>query len=174
MKKSDIQTPITYFNRYIDLVDDMDIHQALALSLRELDQLDLEKLLRIGDRTYAADKWTIKQIIQHICDWERIMGYRALVFARRAAEAPLPGHDENGMAHAARVDHRSLQDVLAEMRSVRVATIALFEGMDAEALGQAGMANTAELSALALGFTIVGHQKHHFNIIAERYWPLGG
>jgi DinB superfamily len=172
MKKSDITTPVTYFNRYIDLVDDISIGSALRESLLELDQINIEKLQKTGDATYAEGKWTIRQIIQHIIDWERIMGYRAVILARQAATPPLAGHDEQFLAQQARTDHRSLAALVQELRAVRLSTIALFEGLHPSELLHAGMANTSELCALAMGFTIVGHQRHHLRVIAERYEGL--
>lgn len=172
MKKSDIQSPPGYFDRYINLMDNIELGEGFAQSIQEIEHFDLEKLRRHGDRTYAPGKWTVKQILQHLTDWERILGYRALIFARSAADGKLAGHDQDAMAQNANLENRSLDSVLAELKFVRHATIAMFEGFDDSALTNTGVSWKYELSVLALGFTILGHQRHHFRIIEEQYLPL--
>jgi hypothetical protein len=170
--KSDILTPPSYFDRYISLVEDIPLETAFEKSILEIEQLDLAALLRVGDQTYAPGKWTVRQIVQHLTDWERIMAYRALVFARKATDNPLPGHDQDRMTENLYLDNRSLDQVLGELKSVRQATFTLFDGLDATALSNTGRTWDYELSALAWGFTILGHQKHHFAIIRERYLTI--
>jgi hypothetical protein len=171
-RKSNIHTSPTYFDRYIQLIDDIELGVAFEQSLTEIAEMDLEKLNRLGDRTYAPGKWTIRQIIQHLTDWERIMSYRALIFARKAAENPLPGHDQDVMIQNLNLEHRPLEVVIEELKTVRAATITLFASFDQAALENTGYSWEYELSTLAWGFTILGHQKHHFNIIRERYLAL--
>jgi DinB superfamily len=172
MRKSTISTPPNYFDRYIQLVDDIDLPAAFQQSLLEFEALDLHILNNIGDKTYAPEKWTIRQIIQHLTDWERIMGYRALITARKASENPLPSHDENLMSDNLILENRPLQAVLSELKTVRHATIALFEGFDNAILSNTGQSGDYQMSVLGWGFTILGHQRHHFNVIRERYLPL--
>ena len=123
-----------------------------------------------GDYRYASDKWTVKELLQHVTDTERVMAYRALVIAR-GDTTPLPGFDENSYARQANVDHRSLSDLIDELQLVRKTTICLFQNFDASALRRRGIANNNPITVLALAYIIAGHQLHHFNILRERYFP---
>lgn len=120
------------------------------------------------DYRYAAGKWTIKDILQHLIDAERIFAYRALRFARKDA-TPLPGFDENTYVDAAQANHRSIQDLLTELAVVRQATLSLFKTFSEEDLKQMGTASNHPMSVRALGFVIIGHQNHHQHIFQERY-----
>jgi len=120
------------------------------------------------DYRYAEGKWTIKDILQHLIDAERIFAYRALRFARKDA-TPLPGFDENTYVDAAQANHRSIQDLLTELAVVRQATLSLFKTFSEEDLKQMGTASNHPMSVRALGFVIIGHQNHHQHIFQERY-----
>jgi len=117
---------------------------------------------------YAPGKWSIKEVVGHVTDSERVFGYRALVFGR-GDENPLPGFDEKAWVPAGRFDARSLTDLAAELDAVRRATIALFSGLNAEALARRGTANNAPISVRALAWIIAGHERHHVAILRERY-----
>lgn len=117
---------------------------------------------------YAPGKWTVKQVIHHLIDTERIMSYRALRFARRDPQQPLP-FEENDYAANAELDGRSLKDLLDEFESVRKATISLFRSFSDKTLLQSGQTFMGPTTVLALGYLICGHSKHHCNVIAERY-----
>ena len=117
---------------------------------------------------YAPGKWSVKEVVGHVTDSERVFGYRALVFGR-ADENPLPGFDEKAWVPAGRFDARPLKDLAAELDAVRHATIALFSGLDAEALARRGTANNAPISVRALAWIIAGHERHHVAILRERY-----
>lgn len=171
MKKSAVQWAPNYFDTYINQVSDVDLSEAFDLSIAAIDALDPEKLKAIGDRVYAPGKWTIKNLIQHITDCERVFAYRALRFARNDKTA-LPGFDENMFAEYAGADRRSLEDILAELRSVRESSKLLFNSFDDAALRRSGVMFKAELPVLAVGFTLIGHQNHHFRVMAERYFPI--
>lgn len=171
MKKSDLPFAPSYYDTYIGKVDDIDLIDALDQSLAELDNLDLETLRRLGDQVYAPGKWTVRDIIQHLTDGERVFAYRALRFARNDKTA-LPGFDENLFAETSGANNRPLEHVLEEIRLVRLGTIALFRSFDEAALRRTGTMSGTELPVLAVGYTIVGHQKHHFGILRERYFPL--
>ena len=171
MKKSDINQPPCYFDRYINYVADVDIVDAFKQSLSEIDGLDIAELDQIGDATYAEDKWTIKDILQHLIDVEHILAYRALRIARKD-KTPLPGFDEAELAMNAHPERRSLSELIAELKVVRQATSLLFASLDDEALQESAVISGNQMSALAFGFTIVGHQKHHLRIIEEKYLPL--
>ncbi len=160
-----------YFDTYINQVGDLDLSAALQQSITAIDSLDLEKLQAIGDQVYAPGKWTIRDMFQHITDCERVFAYRAMRFARNDKTA-LPGFDENLFADNSGANRRSLEDVLAELRCVRESTKMLFDSFDETALRRTGIMFKTELSVLAIGFTLVGHQNHHFRIMEERYFPL--
>jgi len=117
---------------------------------------------------YAPGKWSIKEVVGHVTDTERVFGYRALVFGR-ADESPLPGFDEKSWVPAGRFDARPLKDLAAELDAVRRGTIALFSGLDTDALGRRGTANNNPISVRALGWIIAGHERHHVAIVRERY-----
>jgi hypothetical protein len=117
---------------------------------------------------YAPGKWSIKEVVGHVMDAERVFSYRALRFAR-GDQTPLPGFDENVYAPAGQFDLRPLPDLAAELSAVRLASIALFAGLDAEAFARRGMASNQDVSVRALAYIIAGHERHHVGILRERY-----
>lgn len=161
-----------FFDRYILLSpDSIQILDALDMFSPEKLFSDLEKYKAIGDDIYAPNKWTLKDIIQHCVDTERIMSYRALCFARND-DTVLPGFDENVYAKNTNLENRSIESLLAEFEILRRSTIHLFENMDKTMFLRKGTANMTRMSPLALGFVMVGHAKHHESIIRERYYSL--
>ncbi|WP_439584250.1 DinB family protein [Dyadobacter bucti] len=171
MKKSAINPMPPFFDRYINLVDDIDIFEGFRkYAPREIFS-DIQKLEQVGDRIYAPGKWTIKDILQHVVDNERIMAYRALRFSRND-RTNLPGYDEAVFAANTIASGRTIPDLLEEFEQVRVSTISLFANMDSAMILRSGVANQTEISPLALGFVILGHPLHHMNVIRERYYPL--
>jgi hypothetical protein len=170
MKRSDINLQPNYYDRYINLVPDVELSQAFDDSIRQLNGLDRTLLARIGDKTYSPGKWTIKDILQHLTDGERIMTYRALMFARKDPSAP--GFDQDEFAVNAKPSRRTVDDLLDELISVRRTTKMLYDSFDDDMLRAMGLSWEYEVSVLALGFIIVGHQIHHFNVIAEKYSTL--
>jgi hypothetical protein len=171
MKKSDINPMPQYFDRYINLVADVELSQAFDDSLRQLDTLDHHLLARLDGRTYAPGKWTVKSIIQHLTDVERILSYRALLFARRDSTTPSE-FDENLIAANANADGRTIAELIEELKTVRRASKSLFESVDEDSLRNTGINWKYEISVLAMGFNIIGHQIHHLKVIAEKYYPL--
>ena len=160
-----------YYARYVALVPEGD---ALAALERQLD--DMLLFLRglseaQGALRYAPGKWSVKQVIGHLIDSERVFAYRALRFAR-ADRAPLPGFDQNIYAEAAGSDRRSLASLVEEFDLVRRSTLAMFRAFDEGAWPRRGVANQNEVSVRALAFIIAGHGRHHVGILRERY--LGG
>jgi len=117
---------------------------------------------------YGRGKWSIKEVVGHLTDTERIMSYRALRIARGDA-TPLPGFDENAYVPVAKFDDRSLADLVGELRTVRAATLALLRTFDDEAWRRRGTASGKPISARALGFTIPGHERHHVEVLRTRY-----
>lgn len=126
----------------------------------------------MGEHRYAPGKWTIKDVVQHLIDCERVFAYRALRFARQDATA-LPGFDENAFALAASTARRTLPDLLAEHAAVRAGTTALFRSFDEGMLQCMGTANGNPFSVRALGWAIAGHEHHHLSIIEQRYLHHG-
>ena len=117
---------------------------------------------------YAKDKWSIKEILVHIIDDERIYAYRALCFARND-KTELPGFEQEDYATFSNANNRSIENILNEYESVRNATITLFESFDKTALLREGVANKNKVTVRALGYHLAGHELHHINIIKEKY-----
>jgi uncharacterized damage-inducible protein DinB len=118
---------------------------------------------------YAPNKWTIKQMFQHVIDTERIFAYRALAISRQD-KTPLPGFDENEYANNATAANRNWKDMLVEWRVVRQSTNLLFASFTEEQMKSLGTASDNPISVNALGFIIFGHTLHHLNILKERYF----
>jgi len=157
-----------YYERYISLVTGTDILGTLESQRRQMllllsgcDEAD-------ADFRYAPDKWSVKEVLGHVCDTERIFAYRALRFAR-ADRTPLPGYEQDDYARIANFDARNISDLAADFASVRAATIALLRSFDAEAWQRRGSANDNEVSVRALAHIIAGHELHHVAILRERY-----
>jgi uncharacterized damage-inducible protein DinB len=121
-----------------------------------------------ADYRYAPGKWSIREIIGHLCDAERVFTYRALRFAR-GDKTPLPGFDENEYMRHAPYDGVPLADLLSELTSLRRATIHFFSNLDDSALMRSGPANGVETSVRALAYIIAGHEHHHQETIRTRY-----
>lgn len=171
MKKSDIVTMPEYFDRYINLVDDINLNDALmanGLSLLNTEKLNLEKL---ANKVYEPGKWTVNDILQHIIDTERIFIYRALRFARND-NTVLPGFDENTYAVEAKASNRTLESLIHEFDITRQSSICFFKSLDEVQLLRTGNCFNKNISVLAIGFTLAGHLIHHLNVIKERYYPL--
>ncbi|MFL0352512.1 DinB family protein [Xanthomarina sp. GH4-25] len=118
--------------------------------------------------SYDVGKWTIKDIMQHLIDSERVFAYRALRFARQD-KTPLPGFEENAYAQTAQANSKSREDLLNEYQLVRGSSIMLFKSFNNDILKLIGSASNSDMSVRAIGFVIVGHEKHHIDIIKSRY-----
>lgn len=171
MKKSDINPMPDYYDRYINLVADVDLAQAFDGSISQLNKIDANRLEKISRNENASGKWTAKEILQHVIDWERILAYRAMLFARREGSIP-QSVDQDRLAANLNAGKRSIESLIAELKAVRVSTKALFDSFDEETLLGKGTNWKYEISILALGFAIVGHQIHHLKIIEARYFSL--
>jgi DinB family protein len=157
-----------YYSRYIELVPGDDGLAALKQQIEET----LAPVLRLDEtragHRYAPGKWTVKQLLSHVSDAERVFSYRALRIARNDS-TPLPGFDENAFADASAADRRPLSQIVAELRAVRAATVALFEGFEPEAMTRRGIANDSPFTVRALAWIAAGHERHHRQILRERY-----
>jgi hypothetical protein len=123
-----------------------------------------------GTYRYAAGKWTLKDLIQHLSDAERIFAYRCLRFGRGDA-TPLPGFDEDAYAAAAGAEDRSVADLLADFRAARAASLTLFRSLPEAAWGRQGTSNGRVITARCLPYICLGHAAHHLGVIRERYLP---
>jgi DinB superfamily len=168
MKKSDIKQPPCYFDKYIDLVDDFEISMAFKQSIDELDNLDLAKYKQIGDKVYAEGKWTIKDILQHLIDAERVLAYRSLCIGRNDP-TELPSFDEEIFAATVNTKNKTFEEIINELKIVRASTELLFESFDDTAMHRSMTIYGNQMSVLAYGFAILSHQIHHLKIIEERY-----
>lgn len=121
------------------------------------------------DYRYAAEKWSIKQMLTHITDIERVMNYRALVAARNDTSALLPAMEQDLYADNAKTAHRSLHSIIEEFATVRASTRTLFMHMNDEETKRTANVDGQKTSARALGYIIIGHAIHHLNILKERY-----
>ena len=171
MKRSDIKEFPEYFEYYIKLVDDIELSDAFDKSLKQIDDLDIAKFKQIGLQVYAEGKWTVNKIFQHLIDWERIWCYRTLIFARSEGTIP-EGHDQEIMAANSNADELPVEQLIDELRIVRLSAKALFDSFNSKIMEINCKFYKYEMSVLAMGFNIIGHQLHHFNIIKERYFPL--
>lgn len=171
MKRSQIGLPPSYYDRYITQVDDIEINAAMDESLVELRGIDRARWSAVGWQVYEAGKWTLNATVRHMIDAEHVMSYRALRLGR-FDDTPLPGFDQDVLAKNVAAESQSLDELLDEWIFVREATARLFHSFTDDALRQVVPVNDTPMSALAFGFTIVGHQKHHLRIIAEKYLPL--
>ena len=159
----------SFYQPYMDCVpNDGNLLQHLKDILAETEELisglSKEKLLY----SYSKDKWTIKDIIVHLGDCERVIIYRAMRIAR-GDKTNLPGFDENLLASNANANARKVEGILKELSALRAATIVFLETLDEESLERTGTANGYPLSARLLVNHIYGHHRHHLNIIREKY-----
>ncbi|MFY7730430.1 MAG: DinB family protein [Flavobacterium sp.] len=171
MKITDIQPSeyAPYQEAYIKLVsDEWSLTEEMEVSLHNFIHFVREIPMDKYDYRYAEGKWTIKDIIQHLIDCERIFAYRALRIGR-GDSTPLPGFEENDYALSAQADRRSLQDLLNEFSMVRHANILMFKSFTKDDLMRTGSASGYTISVRAFGFLIIGHQLHHINVFKERY-----
>jgi uncharacterized damage-inducible protein DinB len=158
-----------YTIRYIGLLpDDGLVLQHLEDNLQATNNFILSLPEEKLTYRYARGKWTIKEILVHIIDDERIYAYRALRFARNDM-TELPGFDQDDYTRHSGANERDIQDILGELAAVRKATISLFEGLGREALLRIGVADGKVMSVRAATYHIAGHELRHINIIKERY-----
>jgi uncharacterized damage-inducible protein DinB len=146
----------------VELIEELEIY--LHDFIKFVQNIPMDKF----DYRYAEGKWTIKDIIQHIVDAERIFAYRALRISRND-KTPLPGFEENSYVENTEANKRSIQELLAEFSAVRQSTLLLFKSFSEEQLVRIGIASENTISVRAIGFIILGHQKHHQKVFQERY-----
>lgn len=154
-----------YYRRYLQLIPDDDLVTRLegqldtTLSLAE----DLDP-----DARYEPGKWSVREVLVHLTDTERVFAYRALRIAR-GDTTPLPGFEQDDYVVTADLEHRPYTNIEAELRAVRTATVALFRGLSDDALLRAGTASGGTFTPRGIAWVVVGHELHHRAVLTERY-----
>ena len=159
----------SWYHGYIKLVPEEDLNEAFDKQsgsfIRFLETIPPEKY----DYRYADDKWTIKEVLQHVVDAERVFAYRGLRFARKDT-TPLPGFDQDLFAKNAKTDKRSWDKLVEEFKLVRRSSELLFNSFDEEQLQANGISSDSPTYVLAVGYTLIGHAMHHQKILKEKYF----
>ena len=168
MIQVDINTVPGFYKRYVEHVKHLDLFEALTHSSRETISLIRSIPEDKGDFRYAPGKWSIKELLCHMLDTERILAYRALRFARNDG-TPLAGFEENDYAPEANANERKIAKIADQMERLRQTTFDLFEDMTPTMLQRKGLANNVEFSVVSLAFIIPGHESHHRQVLKERY-----
>jgi hypothetical protein len=168
MSKPSPGSYFSYFKRYVDLVPEEDLATAFRNQLPVITNLLYAITEEKSVYAYAPGKWTLKELLQHIIDTERIFNYRALAIARKETVG-LPGFDEDSYAANSNANNRTWQNLVEEFLAVRKSTQFLYDSFTADALEASGIASNNPLTVNSLGFTILGHFYHHKNIMQERY-----
>ena len=162
----------SFYRGYVEEAPDGDLIKTLRSASDRLWKTVSRIPTGHADHRYQPDKWSIKEVFQHVLDCERIFAYRALCFARMD-DTELPGFDENAYAAAAQVGHRDFHELLREHDALRWTTVELFRSFTPEMLTRLGTANGTRISVRAIGWVIAGHAVHHMNVIDERYLDHG-
>lgn len=171
MKRSEIKIIPGYFDRYINLVEDIDLFDAFANSIDQLENINLTAIKKIGNKTYLPNKWTVNEIIQHISDIERLLTAGALRFARGESNYVI-SFDEESITKQSKANNRPIEQVISELIAIRKSTIALYSSFDRTDFQRSGINWKYKISVEAMGFNIIGHQIHHLKIIQDRYLSL--
>ena len=168
MARPDLSKVASFYHNYINLVTHDDIVTAFKTEtpklIKFIDGISASK----QDYRYADGKWSIKELLQHMIDAERIFCSRALRFARKDT-TPLSGFDENNYAANAKTENRKWDELVDEFKTVRKASEYMFCSFDEEQLNSTGISSNNSISVLAIGYIVVGHALHHTNILKERY-----
>jgi len=160
-----------YYENYISLVEGNEPIKIMERQLIETPKLFSTIPANRGNYAYDTRKWTIKEILGHLIDTERVFAYRAMCISRGEQQS-LPGFEQDDYVKAANFGKRKLADLIEEYGKAREATIAMFKSFDAEAIGRRGIANKKDITVNALFFIIPGHEQHHLNILKEKYIKL--
>jgi uncharacterized damage-inducible protein DinB len=159
-----------FYEKYIAMVPDGEIEETLEAQLRETKLLLGSVSEKGADFRYAEGKWSVKEVLGHISDTERILAYRMLRIAR-GDQTPLAGFEQDDYVKAGNFSARPLAELLEEFTAVRRASIVLLRSFDAAAWLRRGVANQKEISVRALAFILAGHERHHRQVLQERYFP---
>lgn len=168
MQKPNVTEYAPYYQRYIDLITTDDIFSFYKQQADEIVSMFTSLSEEQASFRYAEGKWTIKEVLAHIVDSERIFGYRVLAISRGDKNL-LPGFAENEYVTNGKYQNRSLKSLLSEYSHLSSANLELFKSLDEEMLAQKGTASGKEVTAKAILFVTIGHEKHHLEIIKSRY-----
>jgi len=157
-----------YFKRYVDQVPEEDLSTAFSNQLSVINKLLNSITEEKSMYAYDTGKWTLKELLQHMIDTERIFNYRALCIARKESVS-LPGFDENTYAANSNANNRTWEDMVDEFLTVRRSTEFLYKSFTDEVLDHSGLSNNKPTTVLSLGFTTIGHFYHHKKVMEERY-----
>jgi len=158
-----------YYEKYISLVPGNDVSRALEAQRLQTMQLFAGRSERDGNFRYAVEKWTVKEVVGHLTDSERIFTYRALRIAR-GDQTPMEGFEQDDYVRSGGFNERPLANLVEEFAHVRNASLAFFHSLSKEAWLRRGMANKNEVSVRALAYITAGHELHHRQILEERYF----
>lgn len=168
MKKNQITIYPGYFTHYLSLIEENELLPAMERSLPDAGQFLASIPEEKMEFAYAAEKWNIKKLLMHLIDSERIFAYRALCIAR-GEKTKLPGFDEHDYAAASVENHLTGKEIIAQYLLNRENTLLLFKSFSPHVYKNIGNASGFDIELGALGYGILGHEKHHFNILQERY-----
>jgi uncharacterized damage-inducible protein DinB len=168
MPKPNLANVPQFYHKYVEQIQEDNVNEAIQNNTEKVLSLLRSLPTEKWSYRYAEGKWSIKEMLQHITDTERIFSYRALCFAR-GERLSLPGFDENTYAAASKADERTSEALMTEFEAVRKSAALLFAMFDEEQLNATGVANNNPISVNAIGFILPGHAQHHLNILQERY-----
>jgi hypothetical protein len=171
MKRPETTEYADYYGSYISKVPGTDVLKVLEAQRLQMLQMFTGRSERDGDFRYAPGKWTVKEVLGHVTDTERIFSYRALCIARGEKKS-LPGFEQDDYVRDGGFGERTLRDLAEEFGAVRSASIGLFRSLNEAAWERRGVANQKEVTVRALAFITAGHQMHHRIILEERYFPV--
>ena len=158
----------TYYENYIKLIKGDDILKILNEQNKSTQDILNSFSEHRGNYRYADGKWTVKEVVGHLLDTERIFAYRALCIARGEKKS-LPGYDQDDYVSEGNFNRRELFEITYEYRLLRESNLLLFRSFTSEMLKIKGFANESSVSVLAILFIIAGHEKHHMNVLKEKY-----
>lgn len=168
MEETSLTAFPVYYQSYVAQVPENDPVTALKNSAKLRKHLLADWPEERQDFAYAPGKWTVKELLSHLADSERVFVYRALRFSRND-ETGLPGYDHNAYVPESGANERSFDSIAKELKQVRRATISFFTGLTRDQLARTGSANKVEMSVEQLAFVIAGHERHHLGVLEERY-----
>ncbi|WNC12733.1 DinB family protein [Brevibacillus brevis] len=168
MKRPTNEEHIAYYGKYVNLVPEGDLLLQLSRQMEETVQMLSGLTEEQENYRYAPGKWSVKEVLGHLIDTERIMSYRLLRIAR-GDQTPLAGYDDEAYVAEGEFSSRRMSELLDEYKAVRQSTIAMFKGVPARAWERTGVANNSHCSARALAYIIAGHELHHGILLKDRY-----
>jgi hypothetical protein len=168
MTRPDLSKVPEFYKGYVENAKDFDVLEALRTSSKKMSEIIQTIPEAKGDYRYAPEKWSIKEMLRHMADAERVFAYRALRFSRND-KTPLSSFDENAYAPESNAGAKSVKQLGDELINLRKSTIDLFESFTPEMMTREGTASNKVISVLTLGYVIAGHEMHHCKILKERY-----